>query len=314
MASTGVIGQPLPIERIVRGHAAAGAPRARRTGFDDFARGDHDHRSLREARAAPRAARAASTARVVGVAKGAGMIAPNMATTLASSPPTRRSRRTFSARAPARRGRGDLQRDLRRRRHVDQRHARDHGSRRAPRTSRSKAATRASAFAPGAATTCSTSSRARSCATAKAPPTSSPSRCAARETAAAARRGGAPHRAPRRWCKTAFFGADPNWGRILCAIGNAGVPIEPDRHRGRASATSRSSRRGVRGRRGSTRARRRRDAPAARTRSRSSSARAAARRASSRAISRTNTSRSTPTTAVDRLIPRPAARSRGSIR
>src|SRR5262249_16668765 len=28
-------------------------------------------------------------------------------------------------------------------------------------------------------------------------------------------------------CKTAFFGADPNWGRILCAIGNAGVEIDP---------------------------------------------------------------------------------------
>jgi glutamate N-acetyltransferase/amino-acid N-acetyltransferase len=29
-------------------------------------------------------------------------------------------------------------------------------------------------------------------------------------------------------CKTAFYGADPNWGRIICAAGYAGVPIEPD--------------------------------------------------------------------------------------
>jgi glutamate N-acetyltransferase/amino-acid N-acetyltransferase len=29
--------------------------------------------------------------------------------------------------------------------------------------------------------------------------------------------------------KTAIAGADPNWGRILCAVGNAGVPIRPDR-------------------------------------------------------------------------------------
>jgi glutamate N-acetyltransferase/amino-acid N-acetyltransferase len=29
--------------------------------------------------------------------------------------------------------------------------------------------------------------------------------------------------------KTAIAGGDPNWGRILCAIGNAGVPIKPDR-------------------------------------------------------------------------------------
>jgi glutamate N-acetyltransferase/amino-acid N-acetyltransferase len=30
-------------------------------------------------------------------------------------------------------------------------------------------------------------------------------------------------------CKCAFHGADPNWGRILCAAGNAGVPL--DQHR-----------------------------------------------------------------------------------
>jgi glutamate N-acetyltransferase/amino-acid N-acetyltransferase len=29
--------------------------------------------------------------------------------------------------------------------------------------------------------------------------------------------------------KTAIAGADPNWGRILCAIGNAGVAIRPDK-------------------------------------------------------------------------------------
>jgi glutamate N-acetyltransferase/amino-acid N-acetyltransferase len=28
--------------------------------------------------------------------------------------------------------------------------------------------------------------------------------------------------------KSALFGADPNWGRIVCAVGNAGVPIRPD--------------------------------------------------------------------------------------
>jgi glutamate N-acetyltransferase/amino-acid N-acetyltransferase len=29
--------------------------------------------------------------------------------------------------------------------------------------------------------------------------------------------------------KTAFYGADPNWGRILCAAGYAGVDLDPDR-------------------------------------------------------------------------------------
>lgn len=28
--------------------------------------------------------------------------------------------------------------------------------------------------------------------------------------------------------KTAFFGEDPNWGRVICAVGYAGVPMDPD--------------------------------------------------------------------------------------
>lgn len=30
-------------------------------------------------------------------------------------------------------------------------------------------------------------------------------------------------------CKTAFFGGDPNWGRIVCAVGYSGVAVEPDK-------------------------------------------------------------------------------------
>jgi len=29
--------------------------------------------------------------------------------------------------------------------------------------------------------------------------------------------------------KTALFGEDANWGRILAAVGRAGVPVEPER-------------------------------------------------------------------------------------
>jgi glutamate N-acetyltransferase/amino-acid N-acetyltransferase len=29
--------------------------------------------------------------------------------------------------------------------------------------------------------------------------------------------------------KAAIYGKDPNWGRILAAVGNAGVPINPNR-------------------------------------------------------------------------------------
>src|SRR5262249_45879828 len=30
-------------------------------------------------------------------------------------------------------------------------------------------------------------------------------------------------------CKTAFFGADPNWGRILAAVGNCGLDIDHEK-------------------------------------------------------------------------------------
>ena len=29
--------------------------------------------------------------------------------------------------------------------------------------------------------------------------------------------------------KTAFFGEDPNWGRVICAVGYAGVPMDPQK-------------------------------------------------------------------------------------
>ena len=29
--------------------------------------------------------------------------------------------------------------------------------------------------------------------------------------------------------KTAFFGQDPNWGRILCAVGYSGAKVNPDK-------------------------------------------------------------------------------------
>ena len=30
-------------------------------------------------------------------------------------------------------------------------------------------------------------------------------------------------------CKTAFFGADPNWGRVICAAGYSGAFFDPER-------------------------------------------------------------------------------------
>jgi len=82
VASTGVIGEALPIERVVEALPRL-AKSARPDGLDDFTRAimttdRFEKRSLALVSLGPK-----TRARVVGVAKGAGMIAPNMATTLA---------------------------------------------------------------------------------------------------------------------------------------------------------------------------------------------------------------------------------------
>jgi glutamate N-acetyltransferase/amino-acid N-acetyltransferase len=81
VASTGVIGRPLPIERIVEATPRLVAA-ARPDGIEDFARAimttdRFEKRALALVPFGPK-----TKARVVGVCKGAGMIAPNMATTL----------------------------------------------------------------------------------------------------------------------------------------------------------------------------------------------------------------------------------------
>jgi glutamate N-acetyltransferase/amino-acid N-acetyltransferase len=81
VASTGVIGRPLPIERIVE-HTPALIAAARPDGLEDFTRAimttdRFEKRALVQLPLGPK-----TRARVIGVAKGAGMIAPNMATTL----------------------------------------------------------------------------------------------------------------------------------------------------------------------------------------------------------------------------------------
>jgi glutamate N-acetyltransferase/amino-acid N-acetyltransferase len=76
VASTGVIGLALPMARVRRGIAAAAAA-LRPDGWDDFAR------AIMTTDKGPKVATARAGGAVVhGCAKGAGMIAPNMATTL----------------------------------------------------------------------------------------------------------------------------------------------------------------------------------------------------------------------------------------
>ena len=76
VASTGVIGVPLPMEQVEAGIAEAAA-RLSPGGFGDFARA-----ILTTDRSSKVAERAVGGARLIGCTKGAGMIAPDMATTL----------------------------------------------------------------------------------------------------------------------------------------------------------------------------------------------------------------------------------------
>ena len=225
VASTGIIGQPLPIERIV-----AATPRlyasARPDGLDDFARAimttdRFEKRALHLLPLGPK-----TRARVIGVAKGAGMIAPNMATTLAfvctdaavskaflrtvlreevestfnaisvdgdtSTNDTLVLMASGAARNKPIEG-GDKGKALRQAVHdvlaeLAQQIVRD-----------GEGATHVITIEVGGAENAATADR-------------------------VARR-----IAQSPLCKTAFYGADPNWGRILAAIGNAGVEIDPMR-------------------------------------------------------------------------------------
>ncbi len=218
VASTGVIGVPLPMGLVERGIHDASA-RLRPDRFEDFATA-----ILTTDRAAKVAAREVGGARLIGCTKGAGMIAPNMATTLtfvatdASGTGTApRALGRLLARACAHSFNamtvdGDTSTNDMLLHHGQPRRP-GHRGRRPGRGARRSAAT---------------TWPASSCAAARACTTSSPSRCAAR-----ARRG-LPHQVAERIArsplvKTAIAGADPNWGRILAAAGNAGVPLDATR-------------------------------------------------------------------------------------
>jgi glutamate N-acetyltransferase/amino-acid N-acetyltransferase len=227
VASTGVIGQPLPIERIVEATPRLAAA-ARVDGLDDFVRAimttdRFEKRALHLVPLGPK-----TRARVIGVAKGAGMIAPNMATTLAFlctdaavSPKFLRTvlreevASTFNAVSvdgdtstndmvaimasgaaknkpiDSDKGGGDKGKALRQAVHD----VLDELSRQIVRVG--EGATHVVTIEVAGAEN------------------------AAAADVVARRIASSP------LCKAAFFGADPNWGRILAAIGNAGVDVDP---------------------------------------------------------------------------------------
>lgn len=224
VASTGVIGQPLPIEAIVMN-----TPRlvtsARPDGLEDFTRAimttdRFEKRSLALLPLGPK-----TKARVVGVAKGAGMIAPNMATTLAFVC-------TDAAVSPS-----FLRKALREEVHVFNEVSVDGDT-----------STNDSLFlmASGAAKNKPIEGGDKGAAFRQAlrEVLADLARQLVRDGEGAlhvatievhgAESAAAAERVARRigsspLVKTAMFGADPNWGRILCAVGNAGVDLDPDK-------------------------------------------------------------------------------------
>jgi glutamate N-acetyltransferase/amino-acid N-acetyltransferase len=224
VASTGVIGQPLPIEPIVMATPRLVAA-ARPDGLDDFTHAimttdRFEKRSLQLVPLGPK-----TKARIVGVAKGAGMIAPNMATTLVFL--------TTDAAVT----KGFLKKALAEEIEVFNQISVDGDT-----------STNDSCFlmASGAAKNkpIEGGDKGQSFRAALREVLADLGRQIVRdgegathvvtievlgaETAAAAeqvarRIGSSP------LVKTAFFGADPNWGRFLAAIGNSGVKFDPNK-------------------------------------------------------------------------------------
>lgn len=222
VASTGVIGQPLPIERVRAGVAAAGAALSP-DGFADFA--DAILTTDRGPKVAQRTVKLGRTAvTLIGCTKGAGMIAPNMATTLsfvctdAAIAPALLARATRAAVEPTYNSLivdGDTS------------------------TNDTLAVLASGATGPAlsgravAGFTAALTELLADLATQLIKDgegvhhvVTIDVRGAASERAAAAV---ARRIATSPLVKTAIAGGDPNWGRVLCAIGNAGVAIDPAR-------------------------------------------------------------------------------------
>jgi glutamate N-acetyltransferase/amino-acid N-acetyltransferase len=219
VASTGVIGQPLPMPKVQDGIGAAAAA-LRPDGFGDFAAAIlTTDRGVKLAHRTVTIGRSRVT--LLGCTKGAGMIAPNMATTLsfvatdAAVPAAALGRATRAAVAP----------------------------------------TLNAAIVDGDTSTNDTLAVLASGAGVALGPAALPRFTAAltdlladlatqlvrdgegvhhvvtiavagarseRDAIAVARR-----IAVSPLVKTAIAGGDPNWGRVLCAVGNAGVPLDP---------------------------------------------------------------------------------------
>ena len=178
---------------------------------------------------------------VTGIAKGAGMIHPDMATMLAFMATDAPIAAPLLARHRARGRRRLVQRRDRRRRHVDQRQLRARRHRRAPACAPIATRERSAARAVRAAI--------EACAIELAQAIVRDGEGATKFIAIRVE-GGRNVDECRRVAfgiahsplvKTAFFASDPNLGRIVCAIGNAGGAGHRSRRASRSGSTTCSS-------------------------------------------------------------------------
>ena len=215
VASTGVIGVPLPMERVEVGIAEAAA-RLSPGGFGDFARAILT--TDRSAKVAER--EVAGGGRLIGCTKGAGMIAPDMATTLtfvatdAQVAPAVLKRLLAEACAPTYNAIA-----------VDG----DTSTNDMILVMASGAGPRVRAAALGGALADLLGDLARQLMRGGEGVHHVVTVEVRGATSAAAARRVARAVAVSPLVKTAIAGADPNIGRILAAAGNAGVPLRPDR-------------------------------------------------------------------------------------
>jgi glutamate N-acetyltransferase/amino-acid N-acetyltransferase len=221
VASTGVIGEPLPMDRVSEGIALAAAA-LDPAGFPGFAEAIlTTDRGPKTARRAVRIG--AREVQLLGCTKGAGMIAPNMATTLsfvvtdAAVAPAALDRATRAAVTPTFNAiavDGDTSTN-------------DMLAVLASGKGKPLAGKELAAFTSALTDLLDDLARqlmrdgegVHHVVTVQVRGAAS-----ARAAAAVARR-----IATSPLVKTAIAGGDPNWGRILCAAGNAGVPLRPDR-------------------------------------------------------------------------------------
>jgi glutamate N-acetyltransferase / amino-acid N-acetyltransferase len=225
VCSTGVIGNPLPIDKVNRGilHAAA---ELRETGFGDFANAilTTDKRA-KIARQVVKIAGKQVT--LMGCTKGAGMIMPNMATTLTfvvtDAAVTASALQRITAQACAQTFNaiavdGDTS---------------TNDTLTVTASGISGARILSAASAPGRAFTAALTALLADLATQLMCDGEGVHHVVdivvrgakdAKQAAVVARR-----IAISPLVKTAIAGSDPNWGRILCAVGNAGVQIDPTR-------------------------------------------------------------------------------------